>query len=170
VGTHEELLQRQRHYWSLYMTGGPRAGDPPARETMRPGPEARITSPERSTSLRGRKLPPKLPADQEINLHRARRFVTRLVGLGPQEGGAATAAHNGNHNGFAHNGHGGVAAEASGNGKKPDTLAVRRVQERLIRPDWSWPDGEYDSAGRVADRRPRVENGATIAPGDGHVR
>jgi ABC-type multidrug transport system fused ATPase/permease subunit len=27
VGTHEELLQRQRHYWSLYITGGPRAGN-----------------------------------------------------------------------------------------------------------------------------------------------
>jgi ABC-type transport system involved in cytochrome bd biosynthesis fused ATPase/permease subunit len=25
AGTHEELLQRQRHYWSLYVTGAPTA-------------------------------------------------------------------------------------------------------------------------------------------------
>jgi len=27
VGTHDELFQRQRHYWSLYMACGPAAGD-----------------------------------------------------------------------------------------------------------------------------------------------
>jgi ATP-binding cassette, subfamily B, bacterial len=31
VGTHDELLQRQRHYWSLYVAGGGRAFDRPLR-------------------------------------------------------------------------------------------------------------------------------------------
>jgi ATP-binding cassette subfamily B protein len=38
AGTHEELLERQRHYWSLYIAGGPAAGKSRTREPARTVP------------------------------------------------------------------------------------------------------------------------------------
>ena len=34
VGTHEELLRRERHYWSLYMAGGARARGLPGGDVI----------------------------------------------------------------------------------------------------------------------------------------
>jgi ATP-binding cassette, subfamily B, bacterial len=58
VGTHDELIQRQRHYWALYMACGPNAADGPRQ------------------------------AQPEIAPSRARRFDGRLVYLqAPTPGG-----------------------------------------------------------------------------------
>jgi ATP-binding cassette, subfamily B, bacterial len=50
VGTHDELLQRHRHYWSLYMACGPAAGHEQGRERHAPAPTARAWVSHRSKS------------------------------------------------------------------------------------------------------------------------
>jgi ATP-binding cassette, subfamily B, bacterial len=50
VGTHEELLQRQRHYWSLYTACGPNAGNGRGRAGRAPTPIMRVSSADRSMS------------------------------------------------------------------------------------------------------------------------
>lgn len=48
VGTHDELLQRQRHYWSLYSACGPDASNGRSRRQRAPVPGPRLAGPDRS--------------------------------------------------------------------------------------------------------------------------
>jgi ATP-binding cassette, subfamily B, bacterial len=50
VGTHDELLQRHRHYWSLYMACGPAAGHDRGRGRREAAPAARVWASHRSNS------------------------------------------------------------------------------------------------------------------------
>ena len=110
AGTHEELLQRQRHYWSLYITGAPTGRNRGGGEAARPLPEDGITGTDSSSPTRLRKFqPPRLrkfqpprPVDQETCPPRARRFVTRVVYL--DEAGAGSASQNGNQDAVSPNG------------------------------------------------------------------
>lgn len=82
VGTHEELLQRQRHYWSLYMACGPNAGNSPGR--VRGAPTWTAGAPEADGSpptLLSKLLRSTPPAKRDIAVSRARRFGNRLVYL-----------------------------------------------------------------------------------------
>jgi ATP-binding cassette, subfamily B, bacterial len=77
VGTHDELLRRQRHYWSLYMACGPNAGQL-ASSARRAGAEEER---DRSVSLPLAKRPPAVPLDGEAFGSRVRRLGDRLVYL-----------------------------------------------------------------------------------------
>jgi ATP-binding cassette, subfamily B, bacterial len=89
VGTHDELFQRQRHYWSLYMACGPNAGNGRGHAQRAPTPSARTPGADRSMStVLSKLILPKPPAKREIAVTRARRFDTRLVYLrAPTPGG-----------------------------------------------------------------------------------
>jgi ATP-binding cassette, subfamily B, bacterial len=50
VGTHDELLQRQRHYWSLYVACGATPGHDRGRAQRAPAPSARVSGSNRSMS------------------------------------------------------------------------------------------------------------------------
>jgi ABC-type multidrug transport system fused ATPase/permease subunit len=50
VGTHEELFQRHRHYWSLYVACGPSAGHGRERMQHAPTPAAHASESDRSVS------------------------------------------------------------------------------------------------------------------------
>lgn len=50
VGTHDELLQRHRHYWSLYMACGPTPGHERARAQRAAAPNARVSGSSRTMS------------------------------------------------------------------------------------------------------------------------
>jgi len=50
VGTHDELLERQRHYWSLYMACGPTAGHDRGAARRGPAPNPRVSGSKHSMS------------------------------------------------------------------------------------------------------------------------
>jgi ABC-type glutathione transport system ATPase component/S1-C subfamily serine protease len=93
TGTHEELLQRHRHYWSLYITGGPTARNSPRRRMARTAPEDAITAPDSSLPQRSVKLQPTPPAEHEVWSPRGRRL--RHSRLTYKRTGAAGGLHNG---------------------------------------------------------------------------
>jgi ATP-binding cassette subfamily B protein len=79
VGTHDELLQRQRHYWSLYMACGPNVGNALGRGQGTPAPTAGVPERETSMSTPLSKLLPTAPAEPEFSVSRAQRSGPRLV-------------------------------------------------------------------------------------------
>jgi ATP-binding cassette subfamily B protein len=82
VGTHEELLQQQRDYWSLYMACGPKVGSSLGRGQGSVAPKASVSESGGSMSTPLAKLVlPTPPAKREFAVTRARRFGTRLVSL-----------------------------------------------------------------------------------------
>ncbi|MGN6869123.1 MAG: ATP-binding cassette domain-containing protein [Solirubrobacteraceae bacterium] len=89
VGTHDELIQRQRHYWSLYMACGPNAGDGRGQAQPAPTPIAANSGPDRSrSSVLAKLILPRPSAKRELAVSRVRRFDGRLVYLqDPTTGG-----------------------------------------------------------------------------------
>lgn len=81
VGTHEELLRRQRHYWSLYMACGPRVESSIGTGPGAPAPKAGARRPDSSRRTPLSKAPRTPPAEAEFLLSRVRRFGNRLVCL-----------------------------------------------------------------------------------------
>jgi ATP-binding cassette subfamily B protein len=79
VGTHDELLQRQRHYWSLYMACGPGAGSSRGLGHGAPGPKVGASEADHSMSTPLSRLLPTGPATREFSVSRAQRFGRRLV-------------------------------------------------------------------------------------------
>lgn len=95
AGTHEELLQRQRHYWSLYMAGGRTAASSLERV---PAPMAReaITRPASSLPTWPSSFRPTAPESQTCSPP-ARRLVSRLVSLGEPRAAKAPIPPGGQH-------------------------------------------------------------------------
>jgi ABC-type multidrug transport system fused ATPase/permease subunit len=89
VGTHDELIQRQRHYWALYMACGPEAGGPRGQAQRAPTPIAQASATHRSMStVLSKLILPKPAAKRELAFPRARRLDGRLVYLQePMAGG-----------------------------------------------------------------------------------
>jgi ABC-type multidrug transport system ATPase subunit len=85
VGTHDELFQRRRHYWSLYMACAPSAGDGRDTPTLIP----RDSEPDRSRStVLSKLILPRPAAKRQIAASGARRPDTRLTYLhAPTSGG-----------------------------------------------------------------------------------
>ncbi len=80
VGTHDELLQRQRHYWSLYMACGPTAGTPLGRPQVATAPRADVSGPGGSTSTPySRLLSPTSPARRAGAGFRGRQLDSRIA-------------------------------------------------------------------------------------------
>lgn len=79
VGSHDELLQRQSHYWSLYMACGPNAGNARGQGHGAFAPTGGAPERENSMSTPLSKLLPTDPAEPEFSVSRARRFGPRLV-------------------------------------------------------------------------------------------
>jgi ABC-type multidrug transport system ATPase subunit len=109
TGTHEELLQRQRHYWSLYTTDGPTPRNSPGQPTIRTAPAETVTAPDRnggdrvSTDLRtygGNGV----PRQRAVHNGRLRSTPHTPLDLYPREPSAAAASPNGNHDGLSLNG------------------------------------------------------------------
>jgi ABC-type multidrug transport system fused ATPase/permease subunit len=103
-GTHEELLERQRHYWSLYTAAGPTPGKARGADAVRTALDERITAPASSLRTRRWSLPPSPPAEQEIGWPRVRRVTARLIHR--DEPAVAATSHNGSRDGDSPNGHG----------------------------------------------------------------
>jgi ATP-binding cassette subfamily B protein len=91
VGTHDELLQRQRHYWSLYMACGPAVGKPPGPRAREP--RTGVLRAERSAPPRGSKLAPVPGAKPKIAISRTRRFGGRLVYLNERQSRTPEGQH-----------------------------------------------------------------------------
>jgi ATP-binding cassette, subfamily B, bacterial len=82
VGTHDELFQRQRHYWSLYMACGPNAAHGRVPRERAPTPIAPLSRSERSSAtVLSKLILPKPSAKRALAISRARRLDTRLVCL-----------------------------------------------------------------------------------------
>jgi ABC-type multidrug transport system ATPase subunit len=103
AGTHEELLERQRHYWSLFTAGGPTAGHSRGWEPVRTATAERPTKPAGSLRRPPSEVQPPPPDVQEMRRLRARRFDGRLLDLG--EPAAPAPARSGSHDDSSPNGH-----------------------------------------------------------------
>lgn len=213
TGTHEELLQRQRHYWSLYMTGGPTARDSLGRGTVRAAPEERITTPDSGggdrvvTDFRTY-VGDEVPRKRAVHRGRLRSTAHTPLDVYVGEPGAAAAVRIRNQDGLSPNGRRSAdmqlgeerrksaaddvednlvgrvgepvlqpseveertAPDANGHGDMPYALEVRGVQEGVCGDGWHSPEGERDSAVRVAAHHPRAGEKGPIKPGRQHVR
>jgi hypothetical protein len=96
VGTHEELLQRQRHYWSLYMACGPAGGNSLGSGQGSAARTAGVPKRDNGNSTPLAKLLPTRPAEREFSVFRARALGTRLVYLREPETAAARCSGNEN--------------------------------------------------------------------------
>jgi ABC-type multidrug transport system fused ATPase/permease subunit len=83
VGTHEELLRQQRHYWSLYMACGRKVEDSSGRGQSAPAPTADISEADRpvSTELLSKLILPPRPGKRANAVFRPRRLGTRVAYL-----------------------------------------------------------------------------------------
>jgi ABC-type thiamine transport system ATPase subunit len=143
TGTHEELLQRQREYWSLYVSGAPAPGNAPRRETGRATPQETSST----SATRPRRFHPTRPAGQQMPSLRARRVGRRLLYTGKPD--AAPASHNGTGDGLSPN---------DRRWEYPRPTGVRRLV--------GVHDGEVDLRGGVGEpmvRPPAADAGAVPA-------
>jgi ATP-binding cassette, subfamily B, bacterial len=175
VGTHEELLQRQRHYWTLYIAGGPAAGTSVRRAAAPTPPDQTATNLEGGLLTWPSTSQPAPAPHQERTAGPTRWSGDRRLDLG--EHGIAVASNNGNWHGLALNG-GGTKARPLGQERRDpaahDAEHVLEgegggVQDPICGDGWTDPDEEHEPAARVPVCDRAAGKGPTTRGGQ-HVR
>jgi ABC-type multidrug transport system ATPase subunit len=179
IGTHEELIEREHHYWSLWTYGRDQAPQkraphngrlrstahtPPLKfgHTVSPLHDREPRSPQPTWTGDG-------PAATGAEDHSA----GQRWDVFPRAPGAAAAVPNGNQDGLSPNGRRsertapGAAAERR---NMPDTVKLRGVQEEVRGDGRQSPDVKRDFAARVAADRSGGGSNGTIRLGRQHVR
>jgi ABC-type multidrug transport system ATPase subunit len=175
TGTHEELLQRQRHYWSLYITGGPttrqltgtgdRLAGTGGEDHTAPdsGGEDKVLTDLRTIVRDGiprkravydRPLRPtarlsasgRRSADRQLGETRSQCAAHDLEDiLVDRVDGRASQPCEVKER---------TGRDSNGRSDTPHTLVVDGVEEGLCGDAWHSPEREHDSGGRVAAHHP----------------